>query len=59
MLQYASLKHILCIIIIIANAGIAVVTRDQALLWTDGRYHLQALNELDLTLWTLMRQGSN
>lgn len=38
--------------------GIVIVTETQALLWTDGRYHLQASKELDLTVWTLMRQGS-
>lgn len=44
-------KHCLC------NPGLAVVTNRQALLWTDGRYHLQALKELDPDLWTLMPQG--
>ena len=39
------------------NVGLAVVTKEQAFLWTDGRYHLQASQELDLNLWTLMRQG--
>ena len=34
------------------------MTQDQALLWTDGRYHLQAAEELDQTQWTLMRQGA-
>ena len=38
-------------------AGVAVVTVDKALLWTDGRYHLQASQQLD-TNWTLMKQGS-
>ena len=38
------------------SAGTAVVTLDQALLWTDGRYHLQASQELDQN-WTLMRDG--
>lgn len=37
--------------------GIVVVTEERALLWTDGRYHLQASKELDLDTWTLMPQG--
>lgn len=37
-------------------AGVAVVTADNALLWTDGRYHLQASEQLDHN-WTLMKQG--
>ena len=40
-------------------AGVAVITGEQALLWTDGRYHLQAEEELDLSAWTLMRQGKS
>lgn len=35
-----------------------VVTAEKALLWTDGRYHLQASKQLEPTIWTLMRQGS-
>ena len=38
------------------SAGTAVVTRDAALLWTDGRYFLQAEAELGAA-WTLMRSG--
>lgn len=38
------------------SAGIAIVTLDKALLWTDGRYHLQASQELDNN-WTLMKAG--
>lgn len=38
------------------SAGTAVVTSRCALLWTDGRYFLQAENELS-SEWTLMRQG--
>ena len=37
-------------------AGVAVVTLSEALLWTDGRYHLQASQQLDQN-WTLMKQG--
>lgn len=39
------------------SAGTAVVTTDKALLWTDGRYYLQAETELGAD-WTLMRGGS-
>ncbi|EOD33115.1 hypothetical protein EMIHUDRAFT_63427 [Emiliania huxleyi CCMP1516] len=38
------------------SAGTAVVTADAALLWTDGRYFLQAEQELSPE-WTLMRAG--
>ncbi|PXF45313.1 putative Xaa-Pro aminopeptidase P [Gracilariopsis chorda] len=38
------------------SAGTAVVTLDGAFLWTDGRYFLQAENELDSN-WTLMKAG--
>ena len=38
--------------------GVAIVTPLEAYLWTDGRYHLQASQELDSALWTLMRQGN-
>ena len=36
--------------------GIVVVTASKALLWTDGRYHLQAKAQLDHN-WTLMKAG--
>ncbi|KAF3330158.1 Xaa-Pro aminopeptidase P [Carex littledalei] len=39
------------------SAGTAVVTKDKAALWTDGRYFLQAEKELS-TDWTLMRSGT-
>ena len=38
------------------SAGTAVITEDSAILWTDGRYFLQAEQELG-SEWTLMRQG--
>lgn len=38
------------------SAGTAVVTASEALLWTDGRYFLQAERELSKH-WTLMRAG--
>eukprot|EP00921_Rhytidocystis_pertsovi_P005654 GHVQ01009725.1.p1 GENE.GHVQ01009725.1~~GHVQ01009725.1.p1 ORF type:complete len:621 (+),score=70.60 GHVQ01009725.1:501-2363(+) len=39
------------------SAGNVVVTKDKALLWTDGRYFMQAEEQLDGSLWTLMRIG--
>lgn len=39
------------------SAGTAIVTNDQALVWTDGRYHLQAEQQLDQKHWTLMKAG--
>lgn len=38
------------------SAGTAVVTQDQAMLWTDGRYYQAAANQLDGN-WTLMKDG--
>lgn len=38
--------------------GLAVVTRDQAAVWTDGRYFLQAEGELDCN-WILMKMGES
>lgn len=38
------------------SAGTAIVTHKKALLWTDGRYHQQAEQELDDN-WTLMKDG--
>lgn len=38
------------------SAGTVVVTRDQALLWTDGRYWLQGAQQLG-PQWTLMKGG--
>eukprot|EP01071_Lankesteria_metandrocarpae_P004104 Lankesteria_metandrocarpae@DN3374_c0_g1_i3.p1 len=39
------------------SAGTAVITTNAALLWTDGRYFIQAEEELDLNCWTLMKGG--
>jgi hypothetical protein len=36
--------------------GLAVITQQQAALWTDGRYFLQASKQLDQN-WTLMKSG--
>ncbi|ESO89364.1 hypothetical protein LOTGIDRAFT_177452 [Lottia gigantea] len=38
------------------SAGRAVVTQSKAALWTDGRYYLQAEDELDCN-WILMKQS--
>uniref|UniRef100_A0A1B6FBQ8 Xaa-Pro aminopeptidase 1 n=1 Tax=Cuerna arida TaxID=1464854 RepID=A0A1B6FBQ8_9HEMI len=38
------------------SAGTAVVTETAACLWTDGRYFLQAADQLDEN-WTLMKEG--
>ena len=38
------------------SAGFALITMEQAALWTDGRYFLQAEKQLDKD-WTLMRGG--
>jgi len=38
------------------SAGTAIVTANEALLWTDGRYFLQAEKQLDSN-WTLMKSG--
>lgn len=40
------------------SAGTAVITLDNACLWTDGRYYLQASKELN-SEWTLMKMGSS
>lgn len=39
------------------SAGTLLVTQNSALLWTDGRYHIQAQKELDGTGIILMKQG--
>lgn len=38
------------------SAGTALILQDSAYLWTDGRYFLQAANELSSD-WTLMKSG--
>ncbi|POO02590.1 Creatinase [Trema orientale] len=40
------------------SAGLALITLDGARLWTDGRYFLQATQELS-DQWTLMRMGED
>ena len=39
------------------SAGTAVITQDEACLWTDGRYFVQAAKELAGTGVTLMKMG--
>ncbi|GLT94930.1 hypothetical protein SLE2022_126410 [Rubroshorea leprosula] len=39
------------------SAGTAIVTKDKAALWTDGRYFLQAEKQLNSS-WMLMRAGN-
>ena len=39
------------------SAGIAVVTPDEAGLWTDGRYFVQAASQLEGSGFTLRRMG--
>lgn len=39
------------------SAGTAIITLEKAALWTDGRYHLQAGKQLDLSHWILMKDG--
>ncbi|XP_015067111.1 aminopeptidase P1-like [Solanum pennellii] len=40
------------------SAGLALITMDEALLWTDGRYFLQAAQQLS-DQWKLMRMGED
>eukprot|EP00252_Welwitschia_mirabilis_P017029 TRINITY_DN3786_c0_g1_i1.p1 TRINITY_DN3786_c0_g1~~TRINITY_DN3786_c0_g1_i1.p1 ORF type:complete len:663 (-),score=143.58 TRINITY_DN3786_c0_g1_i1:272-2260(-) len=40
------------------SAGLALITKDEAFLWTDGRYFLQATKELS-ERWKLMRIGED
>ena len=40
------------------HVGTAVITQNEALLWTDGRYFVQAEKELDLNSWKLMKEGT-
>ena len=40
------------------SAGEALIGLNDAFLWTDGRYFLQAEAELDASLYTLQKQGS-
>ncbi|CAH9132411.1 unnamed protein product [Cuscuta epithymum] len=40
------------------SAGLVLITMDEALLWTDGRYFLQAVQQLS-DQWKLMRMGED
>lgn len=40
------------------SSGTAIITATKAALWTDGRYHAQADNELACD-WLLMGRGEN
>lgn len=40
------------------SAGTVVITADKALLWTDGRYFIQAEKELQNSQFTLMKMGT-
>lgn len=39
------------------SAGTLVITHEEALLWTDSRYHIQAEAQLDTAHFTLMKEG--
>lgn len=39
------------------HTGTAIVTEQYAALWTDGRYFLQATQQMDNN-WTLMKMGN-
>ena len=41
------------------SAGTLVVTQDQACLWTDGRYFIQAAKQLEDTGVSLMKMGED
>lgn len=39
------------------SAGTLIITQKEALLWVDGRYHIQAANEIENLPITLVKQG--
>lgn len=39
------------------SAGVAVITKEEALLWADGRYYIQAEAEIKNSYFTLMKWG--
>ncbi|VEU39878.1 unnamed protein product [Pseudo-nitzschia multistriata] len=39
------------------SAGTALITKEEALLWTDSRYWNEANMQLDSSLWSLIKQG--
>lgn len=38
------------------SEGTAIITQENACMWTDGRYFIQAAEEMDSN-WTLMKEG--
>lgn len=42
---------------ILCRSGTAIVTEQHAAMWTDGRYFLQASQQMDNN-WTLMKMGN-
>lgn len=42
---------------ILCHSGTAIVTEQHAAMWTDGRYFLQANQQMDNN-WTLMKMGN-
>lgn len=43
---------------VFCRAGTAIVTEQHAAMWTDGRYFLQASQQMDNN-WTLMKMGED
>ena len=41
------------------SAGTAIVTQDEALVWADGRYYIQAAKEIENTPFSLMKLGKS
>lgn len=37
--------------------GEACITTESAAFWTDSRYHVQAEQQLDTSVWTIMKEG--
>lgn len=55
-LQCANVFYVLCWCVLCC-VGTAIVTDQHAALWTDGRYFLQANQQMDNN-WTLMKMGT-
>lgn len=47
-----------CLYGVILGVGVALITGKEAMLWTDGRYFLQATQQLS-DQWKLMRIGED
>lgn len=52
--MYVLIQNRLCLLCPLT--GTAIVTEQDAAMWTDGRYFLQAAQQMD-TNWTLMKMG--